>query len=483
MTESNDDIFNHIKSVVRNYEEPYDEGAWERFKAVPASASVKKGAVSMWKWAMAAAAVITTFFFLARIFNASAPASDPSPAAKELASTPVDSSVNNITQATPEIPSKNPAVSGDEVKELIDNNNNIAARNNNEASSLYAFKPGIQSARVSFKQGILQGAPTTIIAPPSLLISAKEPGAAVPGTQKQEVNFWKNRIETNVPQIANTPQVYKEEEKKYIAASRPVVKEKSVKEKNRKWQPSLYVSPLFGDLGIDMGYGVSVGYAINDKIKISSGVAYNKLSASRNYSPGPVGEMIANAAPSFGIGGAQGAAGATGVGKPDNTNNALDSKAALTSAYNVVAGQQTNSLQQVDGFLSGIDIPVEINYNISKKLYASAGVSGLVVINDNKRYTYVDNRNVKVSVETNKGNLKEDKSVLFSEQNTTNQSMQTPTENTPFLGFYNISMGYRQKISGRTGIALEPFLKVPMKNVTQENLKYIGTGIRLKFDL
>jgi hypothetical protein len=481
MTESNDDIFNHIKSVMRNHEEPYDEGAWERFKAVPAGASVKKGAVSMWKWAMAAAAVITAVFFLARVFNASAPASDPSSATDGLAVTPVDSSINNITQATPEIQSESPAIPGEVLKELADGNgNNIAARKN-LAPSIYTFKPGTQTASVGFKQSALPSASTTIIAPPFMPVPSKDSVVAVPGTRKPEVNFWKNHIETDAPQIAKTPPVYKDEEK-YIAASKPAVKEKSVKEKNRKWQPSLYVSPLFGDLGIDMGYGVAVGYAINDKIKISSGVAYNKLSASRNYSAGPVGEMAAAAVapPSYGSNGAQGATGAAGAAKP---NNALDSKAALTSAYNVVAGQQTNSLQQVDGFLSGIDIPVEINYNISKKLYASAGISGLVVINDNKKYTYVDNRNVKVSVETNRGALKEDKSVLFSEQNTTNQSMQTPAENTPFLGFYNISMGYRQKISGRTGVALEPFIKVPMKNVTQENLKYIGTGIRLKFDL
>ncbi|WP_114790852.1 hypothetical protein U0035_20775 [Niabella yanshanensis] len=480
MTESNDDIFNHIKSVMRHHEEAYDEGAWERFKVVSAPAPVKKGVIPIWKRVMAAAAVVTTIFLLARVFDASTPVSDPSSPMVGEASTPVDSPVNNIAQASPEIQSESPAVRAEGLNELTDghNNNLTAIHQNNVASALTNYKPGIRSAKVNFKPGIIQGlgAPTHITAPPSSLISPRQNinTAAVSDTKKSEIDFWKTRVETDVPKVANTPKVYQEEEK-YIVAARPQATNKSDKEKNRKWQPSLYVSPLFGDLGIDMGYGVSVGYAINDKIKISSGVAYNKLSASRNYSAGPLGNMIASA-PTV-VNGAQGVAEAAKPG------SALDSKAALTSAYNVVAGQQTNSLQQVDGFLTGIDIPVEINYNISKKLYASAGVSGLVVINDNKKYTYVDNRNVKVSVETNRGALKEDKSVLFTEQNTTTQSMQTPTENTPFLGFYNISMGYRQKISGRTGVALEPFLKVPMRNVTQENLKYIGTGIRLKVDL
>ncbi len=465
---------------MRHHEEAYDEGAWERFKLASSPvAPVKKGAVPIWKWAMAAAAVVTTIFFLARVFDASAPVSDPASPIAKAASTPVDSPVNNITQAIPEIPSEHPVVSGG-VSELTDGyDNNLAAiHQNNVAPALIHYKPGIRLAGVNLKPGVIQGlgAPIHIIAPPPSLIPPQQNinTAVVSDTKKPEVDFWKTRVETDVPNVANTAKAYKEEQK-YMVAARPQSTKKSDKENNRKWQPSLYVSPLFGDLGIDVGYGVSVGYAINDKIKISSGVAYNKLSASRNYSAGPLGNMRASA-PTV-VNGAQGAA---GIVKP---SDALDSKAALTSAYNVVAGQQTNSLQQVDGFLSGIDIPVEINYNISKKLYASAGVSGLVVINDNKKYTYVDNRNVKVSVETNRGALKEDKSVLFTEQNTTTQSMQTPTENTPFLGFYNISMGYRQKISGRTGVALEPFLKVPMRNVTQENLKYIGTGIRLKVDL
>lgn len=481
MTESNDDIFNHIKSVMRHHEEAYDEGAWERFKEASGAAPVKKGAIPIWQWAMAAAAVVTAVFLLARVFDTSTPVINPSSPIASETSTPVDSSVNNMARATPEIRSDNPAVTAEGLNEPAGGHNHaLTADHQKEGGpALYNNKTGIQSASVHFKEGMIPGivAPAHITTPPAALISAPQNIATIPGTAKPEVNFWKNRVEPAAPQISNSASPAYKEEEKYTVAAQPRATEKSNKEKSSKWQPSLYVSPLLGDLGIDVGYGVAVGYAINDKIKISSGIAYNKLSASRSYNTGPGGNLPASAVVNP-PGGPQGPSGAASADAPS-----LDSKAALISAYNFVAGQQTNSLQQVDGFLSGIDIPVEINYNISKKLYASAGVSGLVVINDNKKYTYVDNRNLKVSVETNRGVLKEDKSVLFTEQSTTTQSMQTPTENIPFLGFYNISMGYRQKIAGRTGVALEPFLKVPMKNVTQENLKYIGTGIRLKVDL
>ncbi len=478
--ESNDDIFNHIKSVMRDHEEPYDEGAWERFKAMPAAPVKKGGVVSMWKWATAAAAVIAGVFILARVFNGP----DPLQHTESVAFKALDSSAT-IAQATPEGKSK-PDGDFEKTEEATGNSNhNIAVEKSATAAPLYAYKPGARPVIAGTLSNNISPVLQPLVTAPLLPVKTGEVTPSVtPDTEKPEINFWKNRIETPNPQIAQTP-VYKEkEEDKFIAVNRPSLTVKPEKEKNKKWQPSVYVSPQFGDLGIDMGYGVSVGYAINDKVKISSGIAYNKLSASRSYGTGATGEMMASASPNglngaIGATGAAGAAGAAGVaGRPS-----LDSKAALTSAYNFVAGPQTNFLQQVAGSLSGIDIPVEVNYNISNKLYASAGVSGLVVINDNKKYTYVDNRNVQVSVETNRGMLKEDKSVTFSEQSTTSQPMQAPTENTPFLGFYNISMGYRQKISGRTGVALEPFLKVPMRNVTQENLKYMGTGIRLKVDL
>jgi hypothetical protein len=483
MIDSNDDIFNHIKSVMRDHEEPYDEGAWERFKAAGAPAPAKKGSViNMWKWAIAAAAVVAVVFFVARIFNSTNTGNHPQ--VENLASSGADSSAP-VAVAPPEIKTEPPVILPGNVPQPVDRYAGNTPLNDNIASRP-AVTPGSLSSSVTAATttpGIIQRPPSVISAPAQVHLSPQIPNQTAQQTPPANVDFWKNKAVPNTTTITNNPPPYKTEEKQLVMNA-PKLTDKPRKEKNSKWQPSLYVSPLLGDLGIDMGYGVALGYAINDKIKISSGVAYSKLSASRNYGSGPVGAMMASA-PVNNLEGSKGPAGpggATGAAGANGSSLSLDSKGLLTSAYNVVAGQQTNLLQQVDGSLSGIDIPVEINYNISKKLYASAGVSGLVVINDNKKYTYVDNRNVKVSVETSRGNLKEDKSVLFSEQSTTNQPLQAPKENIPFLGFYNISVGYRQKINGKSGVALEPFLKVPMKNVTQENLKYMGTGIRLKFD-
>jgi len=51
-----------------------------------------------------------------------------------------------------------------------------------------------------------------------------------------------------------------------------------------------------------------------------------------------------------------------------------------------------------------------------------------------------------------------------------------------YLGFYNFSFGYQQKVFGGKSFAVEPFVKLPIKQFTRENLYLIGTGLKLKFD-
>lgn len=499
MTESNDDIFKHIRSVIRDHEEPYKEGAWERFKALrPSEAPTPSKVIGLWKWVAAAAAVIA-LLFVSRLFDAADPVSAPVAEVPTL-SVPTPEADSNLTgtgpitpqlqtpdfadaaATVPDGPHFNTATGEKTLPVRLTQNNRLAAIT---TSGKTAFKP------LNF-----------VITAPSLVspvLPQTVPVAHQPAP-KAQVDFWKPRVENHPAPSVQLPVL--QEPSRQLAVTTPPSVAEPHKEKNGRWKPSIFVSPLFGDLGVDMGYGVSLAYAITDKIRISSGAAHTRISASRNYAPGPAGSLVASAPvnnyPINGPGGAAGgatgplgptgAAGATGATGATGAAGAvgsggrpsLDSKAALTSAYNFVGGPQTNFLQTVEGSLTGIDIPVEINYDISRKLYATAGISGMVVINDNRKYTYVDIRSVKVSVESDRGALKENQSVVFSERNTTDQPIQAPAENIPFLGFYNISLGYRQKITGKTAVSVEPFLKVPMQSVTQENLKYIGTGVRLK---
>ena len=60
--------------------------------------------------------------------------------------------------------------------------------------------------------------------------------------------------------------------------------------------------------------------------------------------------------------------------------------------------------------------------------------------------------------------------------------MVAKSEDYSYLGFYNFAFGYKTKISKKNAFAIEPFLKLPMREVKTENLRLIGTGVKLKFD-
>ncbi|HMR83935.1 MAG TPA: hypothetical protein PKE30_12425 [Niabella sp.] len=464
MKEQNDDIFNHFKNVLRNHEEPYNEGAWEHFAAKSGTAAKKSPVIAMWKWAVAAA-VIAGVVILAGVFSADRDNSINNPVAMDA---PEDHKTGDSNAPAGDhtiaaIDEKEGHPSFDEKSRVVDVPHDSRAA---------VVLPPSSNKTTALQTGLI--APDPVTAPyvqPQQQEIANVPVVKEQQAQKPQVDFWRNKV------VEDTKQQQKpvlQDNNRIILASTPdPAAKRKHSEKNRRWQPGVFISPLFGDLGVNMGYGVSLGYAINDKVKISSGIAHTKITASRSY------EATASSVPS----------GAIMADKPLGLPDAHSASGSLKSANKVMASnsyvtgpQQVTTLQEIEGSLSGIDIPVEVNYNFGKKLYAAAGVSGLVVINDNRKYTYLDNRNEKVSVQSNNGSLKEDRAVMFSEKSITSQPVEAQDDNVPFLGFYNLSVGFRQKISGRNSVSLEPFIKLPVKGATRQNLNYKGSGIRLKFD-
>ena len=457
MKEQNDDIFNHLKSVLRDHEEPYDEGAWERFAAKGKAAAKKAPVIAMWKWAVAAAVIAGVAL---GVFNMGKEDDIDKPLA-------VDVQVNN-KPADSSAPSGNNALVRAEQKENI---SSFDKEEKDMRNSATAVLPQPFHKAIVSQTGWAR--PDTVLTPSVRPEPGKQPQVAnAPITDKQQaqpvVDFWKNKVVEDNRQEQKP--VLKDNNSILIASASEPTEKKKRSEKSSKWQPGIFISPLFGDLGMNMGYGFSLGYAINDKIKISSGVAHTKITASRSYDA---------ASPSLPGGGAIIADQPTGP----LASGSLKTMAKTMSNNSYVTGpQQVSTLQQIDGSLSGIDIPVDVNYNIGKKLYASAGVSGLVVINDNRKYTYLDSRNEKVSVQSSNGSQKEDRSVMFNEQSVTSRPIAAAGDHIPFLGFYNLSVGFRQKLPGKNAVSVEPFIKVPMQGATRQNLNYNGSGIRLKFD-
>jgi hypothetical protein len=205
-----------------------------------------------------------------------------------------------------------------------------------------------------------------------------------------------------------------------------------------KWEMGLVVSPSFGNTKkLNMGYGISMGYALTDKISLNSGVSYSEMAATKNL------------------------------------------PATVSSSF-IASGSK--NLESIEAKVSGIDIPLEIKYRVSKNLYANVGVSAFAVINQKQSNSYIQEKVVERAVNSDTG-LDQLKSFAVNER-VVEQASESESEikDGRYIGFYNFSFGYKQKISKGKAVSIEPFMKVPMKEVSKENLRLIGTGVRLKLD-
>ncbi|TCD25094.1 hypothetical protein EZ456_16280 [Pedobacter psychrodurus] len=202
---------------------------------------------------------------------------------------------------------------------------------------------------------------------------------------------------------------------------------------NSKWQPDVYVAPAMGnDNKVTMNYGFSLSYAIANKLSISSGVSYASIS----------------------------------------TTESLNAAAPQT-----LSGK---NLESVDAKVRGINVPLELKYNISDKLYTNIGVSALAVLNNSQQNNYIVNQVQNFSSTTANGYA--DSKTMIVKEKTTEPQPEANIDPDKYIGFYNFSLGYKQKISKKNNIAIEPFLRLPMKTFSKENLNLTNGGLRLKID-
>ncbi|NMN37456.1 hypothetical protein [Pedobacter sp. SG918] len=200
-----------------------------------------------------------------------------------------------------------------------------------------------------------------------------------------------------------------------------------------KWQPDVYIAPAMGnDNKVTMNYGFSLSYAIANKLSISSGVSYASIS----------------------------------------TTESLDASAPQT-----LSGK---NLASVDAKVRGINVPLELKYNISGKLYTNIGVSALAVLNNSQQNSYIVNQVQSFSSPAVNGYA--DSKTMIVKEKTVEPQPEATIDPDKYIGFYNFSLGYKQKISKKNNIAIEPFLRLPMKTFSKENLNLTNGGLRLKID-
>ena len=422
MKPSENELITHIKESLIGHKEPYVPGAWENFN----KEEKKKNGLVFWTRRLSGTAAIlligiSLFLFISRTSN---------------------KVPGQITKAKPGQVSKLPVTIEEEAditgNRMLNENEDVSARNNRNTSIA-------NNDAVVYQRQNNKGTENYLV--PSLKALGGIPDQTPVTSQSDDtsqipvvVTPKADEVITEVaPQVIvkisndnkrTTFQEFLNNDTKINEASKEA---NSSAKKENKWEAGVIVASSFGNTKkINMGYGISMGYIISNKISLNSGLSYNQMASSRSV------------------------------------------KAPLTMASG------SKKLVSIEAKFTGIDIPMEIKYHLSKNIYTKAGVSAFAILNQKHNNNFVEGKLVERPVNTSAG-VQELKTFVVIEK-TTEEAQESEIKEDNYLGFYNFSFGYKQKISKSKAVSIEPFMKLPIKDVTKETLHLFETGVRLKFD-
>ena len=210
-----------------------------------------------------------------------------------------------------------------------------------------------------------------------------------------------------------------------------------------KWNFGVELLPTVLQNKVNLGAGLTTEFRLSKSFSISSGIAYVALDATKT--PGlPSGQL--SAAPSTEVA-------------------SFSSKKRLVST---------------DANISGIDIPLALTYNISKKLYTSIGVSYFNVLSETRSNNYLTELQVTSTLKNAETGLTETVRTRVAEENA-ELSPETVLEGNSYLGFFNLSIGHKQPVFKQYNIVIEPFMKIPVGKLSNEDLKLGNGGVKLRF--
>jgi hypothetical protein len=425
-TSSDEELINHIKNGLADHEEEYVVGNWEKFN----KKEKKRPAIILWMGGIGAAAAVLLISF-ALFFN-------------ENSKEKTISEDNEIAKTAPL-----------EVNELGNSDNNTGSSTVRVQPESVEKTTNALTAVIGKEQVTTSNSDLALVSPVNDLLPLTAPLVAANPIVKQPdyiVQQQNSVVKQPDPVAVVTADPTDDIAKKPITLDAFLAKEnelnaskKATGEKQtltNKWDLGVVVAPSFGNTTnkLNMGYGVSMAYNLNSKVSVGSGISYNEMGASK--------DIIGNSAPN------------------SPSANALVS--------------DTKSLESVNTRVSGIDIPLEVRYNLSSRFYANVGVSAFAVINQQQNNVYLRGTVIQETTLNLAGDVKP-QSFLRTEK-VSEKATETLSPNSRLIGFYNFSFGYRQKLSKDKSIGIEPFMKVPMKDVTKENLRLLGTGLKIKLD-
>lgn len=438
----NKELIDRMAEVLRTHSAPYREGAWEQFAS--RRKRVRK-LTPFWYLSSAAAAILLGVVFFV---NRNIVKQKPGPINNYAK---VDKLDDNNRDAS------NSQNSGkiDEHNELNDtqrlkDNNNLMAQLPDKLNSevkVLEFSAALHDEKKTANNDLLSAGAHEegTIVQPSSEITNKQLSPSYKQEEKViEKNTAKDKEEALIRMLS--------ENRTPSNTSGSMLASHVEPPTDRRWNIGVMLAPALTEERFNMGGGVTVAYNISKKVSIGSGVSLVDLGF-RQSSPNSSNDMMMDA--------------------PAPASASLSDASPMLSAKSL----ESKELTSFNTNLLALDIPIDIKYQVNKQFYASAGISFFAVLNEDRTNNFLTRTPTNRTIQNTEGYAFSQPEIQVS--TVSEKAEETPFQGNSYSGFLNFSVGRKMPVSKKVGIAVEPFFKIPIGSLSNQNLNLRYGGVRV----
>lgn len=234
---------------------------------------------------------------------------------------------------------------------------------------------------------------------------------------------------------------------------------------NSKWAFGVSLaSTMTSEDNVNLAGGLSLIYRLSDRVHLRSGFSVANLGVSSS-SLGRKGPSLFVRSEDL-----QPLPGMPGSHSGSSQELTVITPEGVPGYYNrMLSGASSNIL--------AIDVPLDVKYYVSDKIFASVGFSFLGVLRENRTNHYIDKINEPLfNGYTANGQelLGAVKTLVVNET-----SKYQPMEGNGYTGYLNLSIGRQTRISNRIILSIEPFYKIPIGSLQHQDMNMKNGGIRI----
>lgn len=431
--DKHEDLLRQMADKLREHNEPYREGAWEQF-AAKAGWRRPRRVVAGAYWSAAAILVATAVVVL--LLNRT---SEPEYVVDlDVPSDTVERTLENAEGKEYKFT--------DTANHLVDDTGLIrlgASNSQTDRADLLTVPSGpVELETERYSSNVPPSMPKQVLAVGVSVLEAEVEAILVAQDTAKAAFIDESLVGKGIAREDLSPPSVAEVQTWYADIETPIERESAMHD--NRWDLALVLAPSVTSERFNMSGGLAVSYRVSDKISISSGVSLSEMGVGQH----PVGSTRRELASAL-----------------DSPVSDLNGSSELNAGYNALGGTY---LASATSRLLAMDIPFDIRYHLTERFYSSIGVSMLAILDEQRtmHYTTTTVSNTLSGTQQHRHD--------FSQK-----AAYQPIADQRFGGFVNFSVGHRVPLSTRVSLSFEPYFKLPMGSLSQQDMNMTQGGLKI----